>query len=463
MQVPVINFLLAGVLLFFSTTATAGEQAGRQPDEKPAKLSAWGEIRFRSEAQDNFNLKSYGVPAKAGDTNDTFLLGRFRLGIKGNPLKNLFFSAGFQHAEAWGLALDETRFFKDVFDRQHNPYEDDMEPYNTYLLIKNLFTSPVELKAGRQLISYGDKRIFGPGQWGNAGRWGWDAVKLHCPLGKNFVDAYYGKTMIHDPNHLSLTHNHGFESMGIYSRFHLPSPVNSIVVEPFTMTKHSDGNLFRGEDGRTGEMDAYYTGVRIAEQDRRGFDWDATWVMQKGDYATDTLDAFGYHIQMAYNFNGVFLKPRIAIDYSYASGDEDPSDGEKGTFDGAFGARAKLYGRMNLFHWKNIKDAAAILTLCPAKTWRITAEAHVVALAETRDAWYLNPKAYRDPSGNSGDGLGRELDLVGTWNIGHGHQLQAGGGYFRPDEFAKKQASDTDAAWAFVQWNWRFDQKLTKT
>ncbi len=34
------------------------------------------------------------------------------------------------------------------------------------------------LKAGRQSVSYADNRVFGPGNWGNVGRYWWDVVKL---------------------------------------------------------------------------------------------------------------------------------------------------------------------------------------------------------------------------------------------------------------------------------------------
>jgi len=36
-------------------------------------------------------------------------------------------------------------------------------------------SSPFGFKAGRQQINYRDNRVFGPGQWGNVGRYTWDA------------------------------------------------------------------------------------------------------------------------------------------------------------------------------------------------------------------------------------------------------------------------------------------------
>lgn len=426
------------------------------------KLVFWSNIRFRYEIQNNFNLKSYGKNPVIGDEDDSFLLGRYRFAFKGKLFKNTFFSAGIQHSEVWDLKINESSFYKNVFGREHNPYEDDFEPFNTFIIFKDLFSTSVDLKMGRQLIYYGDKRIFGPGQWGNTGRWMWDAAQFHYPFGHNFIDVFYGKTMIHDPDVISINHNHGFESLGFYSRFQLPQKYMGVIIEPFSMTKDSDGNEFTGEDGSTGDLEAYYIGLRLAEQDNEGLDWDATYILERGDYADDNLKAYGYHLQLAYNFNSVWFKPRLGADYSYASGDHDPTDGDMETFDGAFGARDKMYGRMNLFHWKNLKDAQVHFIIKPQKNWQIITRWHQFWLAAKEDAWYLNPKAYRDPEGNSGDKVGKELDIVGRWNLSEGNQLQFGFGYFWPDEFAKKQASDHEAAWAFVQWSWQFSHTLIK-
>lgn len=148
------------------------------------------------------------------------------------------------------------------------------------------------------------------------------------------------------------------------------------------------------------------------------------------------------------------LKPRVSLEYSFASGDDDPKDDDYETFDGAFGARDKMYGRMNLFHWRNLEDAQANLELRPRKWIHVKAEFHKFWLAEEKDAWYLNPKQYVDRTGESGDEIGEELDIVARFNLPGGHQLQCGFGHFWPNEFAEKQASSREPLWVP-----RLDQK----
>ena len=418
------------------------------------KLNFWANIRFRYEYQDNFNAKYYGDHPKQGESNDGFLLGRFRFGFHYDPNEIIRLAVGVQRSKAWGVALKENDFYNSKFGRINSPYEDDWEPFDTYLEIKKLL--PFSIKAGRQTISYGDKRIYGPGQWGNTGRWIWDAAKLHYRFDGCFVDAYYGKTVIHDPSHFSWKHNHGFESVGFYGHFELPRNLLGIALEPFSMTKKNNRDTYKGEDGQSGDFDAYYVGARIFKKDYKGFDFDVTFIRQDGDSASDDIDAYGYHLLMAYNFKQIGFKPRVSVEYSYASGDSDPEDGTLETFDGAFGARDKMYGRMNLFHWKNLKDAQINLQVKPKDWLYFKAGFHQFWLAERKDAWYLNPKEYRDKTGDSGDKVGKEFDLVGELSLPKGHEIQFGFGHFWPDEFAKKQASDKEANWFFLQWMYRF-------
>ena len=197
------------------------------------KLTFGANTRFRYEYQDNFNAKYYGDRQKKGEANDGFLLGRFRLGFDYQPTKKIHLALWMQHSEVWDLALKEEDFYKNNFKREHNPYEDSCELYNTYVAIDKLFCQPLSVKVGRQVIAYGDMRIFGPGQWGNTGRWIWDAAKLSYKFKAGFLDAFYGKTQLHDPNVFSLDHGHGFESFAVYSRFKLPDNLSGVVFEPF--------------------------------------------------------------------------------------------------------------------------------------------------------------------------------------------------------------------------------------
>jgi len=428
----------------------------------PQKLTFGTQVRFRGESQNNFNAKYYGSHPPKGDEPDNFLLGRFRLGFDYRPDRVTHLAFWGQDAREWGSGFHNKDFYNRIFRMEHSPYTDELELWNTYIEIKKPFRLPFGLKAGRQQIYYGDKRIFGPGQWGNTGHWMWDAVKASYYFRKGFVDVYYGRTMIHEPNKFSLNHRHGFESIGTYAHFTLPNSLLGIGIEPFSMTKRDNHRHYRGEDGRLGSLYAAYAGVRVYKKGFHGFDFDATYVREFGDYAHDTIQAYGYHLLGAYTFSSCPWRPRISIEYSVGSGDKNPKDDKRGSFDGAFGARDKMYGRMNLMRWRNLRDAQINLELHP-KSWKwfyLKTELHKFWLDEKRDGWSMNPVRYRDKTGNSGDRLGEEFDLVCRFNLPKGNQIQAGYGHFWPNEFVKKVASNKQANWFFVQWQYKFNWKI---
>ncbi len=424
------------------------------------KLTFGTNIRLRYEFQDNFNQLYYGNNPKKGASNDGFLLGRFRAGFDYRPSQKVHLSLWMQDSEVWDIALHDSAFYEGKFGMEHNPNKDRWELWDTYLEVKELFDLPLTFKGGRQRIFYGNKRIFGPGQWGNTGRWIWDATKFSYKFKGGFVDAYYGRTQLHEPGRFSLNHRHGFESAGFYSHFELPETLFNIILEPFFMTKDDDHNRYKGEDQRMGDLNSYYVGLRSCRKDIKGFDYDLTYISQRGDYANDGIDAYGYHLLLAYNLKKISIKPRISIEYSFGSGDSNPNDGDHETFDGAFGARDKMYGRMNLFHWKNIEDAQINIELRPKKWIHIKAEFHKFRLAEKEDAWYLNAKEYLDKSGRSGDEVGKELDILASFNLPKKNQIQVGFGHFWPDEFAKKKASHKEANWVFFQWMYKFSRGI---
>ena len=429
---------------------------------KPGKLIFGTKIRFRGESQDGFNAKYYGPHPPKGNEPDNFLLGRFRLGFDYRPSKVIHVALWGQDARQWGSGFHNEDFYSRILRTEFSPYTDELELWNTYLEIKKPYNIPFGIKAGRQQLCYGDHRVFGPGNWGNTSSKMWDAVKVSGYFRRGFVDAYYGRLMIHDPVRFSLNHRHFFESMGVYGHVLLPDALMGIGLEPFAMTKHDHRRHYKGEDGRLGSLDAAYAGARIYKKGFHGFDFDATYVREFGDFSHDTIRAYGYHLLGAYTIVACPWRPRVSVEYSVGSGDKNPKDGKRGTFDGAFGSRSKMYGRMNLFRWRNIRDAQISLELRPQqwKWFYCKAEAHKFWLDEKKDGWSMNPRLYRDKTGRSGDEVGEEFDFVCRFKLPRGNQIQAGYSHFWPNEFVKKVASDKQANWFFVQWQFRFNWKL---
>ena len=63
-----------------------------------------------------------------------------------------------------------------------------------------------------------------------------------------------------------------------------------------------------------------------------GFEYNTSLVFERGHLATDRVDAWGGGWLVGYTFAGVRGTPRLAVEYNYATGDGDPHDGRRNTF-----------------------------------------------------------------------------------------------------------------------------------
>jgi hypothetical protein len=427
-------------------------------------LRVTGDVRFRFEYEDGFNQKFYGRNPPKGelDADDLYLLQRIRLGYLWRPYKNVLLSVGIQDARVYDMALPDDAFYNARLGLEHSPNEDFFELFDTYLEIKGLYSPELSLKAGRQTIAYGDNRVFGTGQWANTGRYIWDAVKLSYKVEDSFIDTFYGRNIVHEPARFSLKHRHFFEAFAIYSHFPVQMQDKELYLEPFFVTKWDDHANFRSEDDTFDDFRSYDCGFRSYGELSPGFDYDLTFVWQLGDWGNDDLRAYGCHVLAAYRFSKVPWEPRISVEFSYASGDDNPEDGERGTFDGVFGERDEMYGRMNLMEWKNLQDAQFNLELNPLKTLSCKIALHKFWLAEEKDAWYHNHEVYRDVTGNSGKELGVEVDVTVSKSITAipGLEIQCGFGHFWPDTFVKELVGDDNAYWFFYQLQYTFSGRV---
>ncbi len=407
-----------------------------------ARLKFGYDVRYRYEFTDNFNKKFYGKNMAYGVSRDGFLLQRVRAGLDYRR-EHMAFSLWLQDARAFDWSLPDRLF-------SSNPNKDYLELYKAFVKLDEPYGLPVEVKVGRQVITYGDHRVFGPGQWGNTGRYLWDAVKLRFVDGKNYIDLFYGRTIMHQIKRFSLFHRHMRSALAAYSHLEWGSGELILVFEPFAFTKWDRHDEFRGERGGSGKLQLLYAGARFSG--RWGLvDWDATWLGSWGKRGPDRVDAYAYHWEMGINcrVGKAIVRPYVGV--SYASGDKHPDDGRFNRFDGAFGSVDKAYGRMNLFKWSNLVDQEGGVEVSLSGDVYLKVQYHHFRLASSTDGWSLNPSYYRDKSGGSGKEMGHEFDVEASVRPLKNIKLSAGYGHFWPGEFVKKVAGAEEANWFFLQ------------
>jgi hypothetical protein len=427
------------MLLFAAASASAAET-------KQTELAV--EVRERAEYLENFNDKYYGTAPKTGESSDSFLLSRVRIGLSRQLTEDFSGKISLQDSRAldWGFR-DQDWANSEFGGIVSNPQDDPLELGETWLQYKN---GGFAAQAGRQSISYGNSRVFGPGEWKNSGKWIWDAVKAGWKSDKNWVEAFYGKNMIHDPDVFSLDHRHAYVGSGLYGHV---QAADCLAIEPLLSTKYNDRSLDYQE------KDLLYYGARLLFE-LNGFTADSTYVQQTGTIISAKgveadSDAQGFNFDFGYAFNPQWS---VGTTFSYASGnDKSTADNER--FDGVYGASDKYYGLIHLMVWSNLFDYGLTANYKPMKELDLRWEYHQLYADEISDTWL----SYKSGLNASSDHYGNEFDFMATWTPNKTWKFMAGASVFLPGDavaeaVASKQEFLTDdtAYSGFFQVTYKF-------
>lgn len=407
----------------------------------PGRLDIGFNLRARYEDLDNFNILGYGT-----GTHDDALLFRTRLSAGYQFTAQAHALAEFQDARYWLSDLSLADFGRS------SSYYDRFDLRQAYLEWKRLGESPFGVKLGRQIMLYGDRRVFAPAEWGNTGNYWWDAAKFYYETDPLEVDLFYAQRVLSEPEKWNFDH-WPYHVGAIYARVkQLP-----VTLDAFYVIKHDWSGSAKGESG-TGDETRHTFGLFSERPAGQGWDYGFFAAGQLGGYGRDDIRSFGIIARGGYTFKPTW-KPRVGFEFNYASGDRDPNDGVAGTFDGIFGAMDIPYGWMNVVSWKNLADYAVIFSVKPTQTLILSAEYHYFRLAQARDAWYwVNGRpARRDPTGRAGRDLGSELDLIARWQVNRELEVMAGyARFFTGAYVANTPGESQDANWAFLQLTYNF-------
>jgi hypothetical protein len=174
---------------------------------------------------------------------------------------------------------------------------------------------------------------------------------------------------------------------------------------------------------------------------------------------TRDQSAWLVHAELGYTF-GVAWSPRIAAQFDYATGNDDPSDDDAHAFDPLFGARRfdlMPTGIFGAFRRTNLVSPGVRLGLQPSKTIRLDLKVRHWRLDEARDAFAGSASraggALTDASGDAGRDLGTDLELRARWDarewlafdVGYDHWWK---GRFLDDVPATRKSGDADYFYA---------------
>ena len=373
------TFTLAlGLMLVAGRAPAAGRAESAPPEPLPAakaipaldepvlaasRTPSWlrlsGEFRLRFEGRD----LGYG-----GD-RDGYGLFRTRLNVRIKPSR--YFEIFFQGQDSRAPAIRDSRangVFRDPFDIRQ-----------AHVKISSGESGPVSVTAGRQLLIYGDQRLVGALDWTNTSR-AFDAIKLELKGGPAKVDVFSASVVANNPSRRLNQSPEGNNLHGIYGS--VKSRV--LTVEPFVLLRTNP--LVLGEGG-AGDMDRYSYGARLWAKKLSGWDYSATFVKQTGQFGFSDISARALSINLGKTWD-TGGTPRTYVEYNYASGDDDPNDGQIGWFDDIYPTAHLYYGYNDLVGWRNIKNLRLGVSFVPVGKTKTSVNFHSFCLANPNDNLY---------------------------------------------------------------------------
>jgi len=313
------------------------------------------------------------------------------------------------------------------------PFRDQFDLRLAHVDVGSFEKSRVAVRAGRQELVFGDQRLVGHVSWLNTAR-SFDALRGVFRHNKIRVDAFAASvvTLQIDDFNRSGGGNYFYGTNAQLAVLPLGG-----MIEPYEFVRNTR-NL-RTEAGAPGTLMSSTTGVRMVGKVSPLTDYNIEMALQRGSLATDDILAWAGHWLVGRTMTRASKTYRAFGEYNYASGDETPGDGQRGTFDQLYPTPHDKYGLADQVGWKNIHHVRTGVEIRPQPRLTIGGSYHSFWLASAKDALYSAGGAVlaRIPTGAPDRHVGQELDIQATFTPSVRMQLHGGYSHIFPGAFLK--------------------------
>ncbi|MBI3316438.1 MAG: alginate export family protein [Candidatus Omnitrophica bacterium] len=405
------------------------------------KVKIGGQSRYRYEYRDDFNLNDNTYE------DDSLHLLRNRLNMDVSYLSDTgqtplhFFVEG-QEAHSFAQSqVDKTNTFVNWLDLRQL-FAEVKSPWHL---------APVTLKAGRQVLSYGDERFVGPSDWTNPARV-FDALKLIFNPNPQVQLDIFGSRIVKVEKEKWDQAQNGDNSYGIYLSTKPFRKYMGQILDTFLFIRDNTDRTVAGErTGEHGSLKEYTFGNRFKGKEY-DFDYGTEYAVQLGSRSHDEIAAWAFHQALGYTLSKLPWTPRIYGEYNHASGDRNPTDGKSQTFDNLFPTNHNKYGFMDFLSLKNMNDFMVGTSVKPHTRLQLSSDFHWFLLDAKESAWFnAAGGTFRAPNANADTQLGEELDLLGTYKLTEHLNLMLGYSHFFAGPFAKDTGAHDDANFLYTQ------------
>ncbi len=293
--------------------------------------------------------------------------------------------------------------------------------------------APVAARLGRQELAFGEQRLLGHLAWVNTGRT-WDAARVILRA-KAWQADVFGASLVRSlPNEFDKSGN-GNRLAGVYAASAKVIP--QAAVEPYLFWRR-DVNL-RSELTTIGDLSQTTMGVRIAGKLPARLDYGVEMAMQRGSLAADSVNAWAGHWQIRESLPGAGAV-KLTSEYNFATGDDNPTDGTRQTFDQLYPTGHDKLGLSDQVGWRNVHHLREGFEFTPIKATAISLNYHSWWLAEKTDGLYAASGALlaRVAGGAADSHVGQELDVQVSRPLTPQIQVAAGYAHMFTGAFLKQ-------------------------
>jgi hypothetical protein len=362
------------------------------------------------------------------ESEDAYLLSRFRFNLAILPVNWMKFRFQVQDARLW---WKNTKPYAP-------PYQDTFDLRLASVEFGDSEKQPVALRVGRQEINLGEERLVGSSSWTNTART-FDAARLTLRTGRYRVDAFAASPVVLQDGNVG-DHVPGNNLHGLYGS--MDAVVPRATVEPYVFWRLIQRQ--KTEAGSIGNLSFAAVGMRWVGKLSRDFDYGQEVTIERGSLGPDRVAAWAGHWMFGYNPPWIG-SPRAFAEYNHASGDRNPKDGMRNTFDQLFPSGHDKEGLADQVGWRNICHLRLGIESKPRPGWMASVRYSGYWLADVHDALYNSSGTalFRRVDGSAGRFVGTELDTVVLYRYSKQLQLGIGFAHLFPGTFLKRTTPGT--------------------
>ena len=426
-----------------------------------SKMTISGDLRVRPEFRTN---GTFGIGAK----DNQFMVQQWaRLGFNYSISPDVTFFLQAQHSKNWGTsnagAGDANGTDGTLFARQ------------AYMLVRNFLMPNLTIKAGRQLVVWGNHRMFGHFDWNNVG-WTHDGLTANYKFSKS-TNLQVGWLRTEERNCTGPTTGNciggtrvpGTDATddGNVVFLRAPMKVAGMVLEP-TYIWHDGGTGGGMNAPRPANQSRHTVGGRAVKKFGAGgarVDLTLEGYYQFGEIGdggsnsgakTTDIEAYAFHIDGGVTLP-VPMQPRLSAEFNTASGNKEGDDKNR-NFDQLYPTNHIHFGYMDRMSWRNMNHLAFGLQMRPNADSHFEVTGHLFSLQEAGGGWYhAGQGALGFASPGTSTDIGEEVDVVYTHFFTPGNHVawQIGASVFLPgerlDQAAGPGRNASEQSWGYTQ------------